>query len=295
MRSGDQRARLRDLARTTLDVGERVSEMRPRNQRSKAEGTSGDDTAVADRESDDSGRCIDFLVDSPDPSHGLQTPWRMGVGDLLGDLPGTPAPLRRIAFQLNRFGEVALSSESLTVDGCTVPWNRLEHVAEAPALHMLTSAALDREAQRLTRHLRLVPYRKWVLKRITDLFSTACTALVLRGEKVREADAAGAPTHPLSTGSTISSIRHRGRFRTHEVVPGLFVSLVLAAKPQAVAVILEHARAGGATIESDPRADRVQLHSRSLQNVASEVRSRFARISVDEGPTTPYEGSRLAP
>jgi hypothetical protein len=172
-----------------------------------------------------------------DPPDGpVSRPWGISVGMLLARSHDVPAVAAKLLGQLDRFGAIRLGPVGLGLDDDDVDWKDVREIRTAPVLAILTTAALEREVDRVRKMLPPVPGRKWIVTRLVAAFQRALARLT--GQH-------------LDHGPEICAVvRYRGRFgRTREMVPGFAACLLLAAIPGLNDALLTTARAHAVTID----------------------------------------------
>lgn len=73
----------------------------------------------------------------------------MGVGEAAAALPNLPAPVRRIADQLNRFGAVIVGPGGIEFDGEEVAWPKVTEIRAHRLVGYLLTDAIAKQVDRL--------------------------------------------------------------------------------------------------------------------------------------------------
>lgn len=218
----------------------------------------------------DSAESLAGLVDGiVPPTLPLAGSWAVGLGSLLRQHPQIPDGIGSLVAQLDRWGELALTPDEITVDGESVRWSSVQSVSMGRASDILTSGALDRELQRLTSRLPPVPGRAWVVRHATSIVVGLCLS-VTRPEL---AEAESMRMAPLS-------IAYRSSLRNRTLQPGIFATLLAMKLPAAAEAVASLALDHGAEVTTAPPS-KAQEWAGTLRSAALRLKGS-ADAAADE-------------
>lgn len=203
---------------------------------------------------------LNALIDARRPPAGpITQPWAIGLGDLVGDVPGFPRRLDGLARRLDRFGGVAISPETIAFDGEDVEWADVTEVRVRHVLDYLVDDAVEQQLERLP--LPPFPGRKRVLEALGKAVLT--WSLVLAKEQLEK------PQFDLRVPAEVD---YRGRFRSTKTLSGGVVAAIMLADPSVSASVIATAQARGIPVV---QADN-ELDAAIDRSVA--IRAKIAKI-----------------
>ncbi|HEX2213315.1 MAG TPA: hypothetical protein VHH12_07680 [Mycobacterium sp.] len=179
--------------------------------------------------------------------------WGFGLGDLVVQLSRAPGPLDEVLRQLNHFGALVISDDSVEFDGDSVDWSDVKDIETHSLLGYLASGALDKQIGKLP--LPRFPGRRLALGLASDAALTALVALT--GDALRNVFDVRIP----------AEVNYQGTFRQRTLSPGVVPTLLLADPAVREALILT-AKAHGVTVR---RAD---------SDAIDEAEDRYQRIKT---------------
>lgn len=203
----------------------------------------------------------------PPPVPGM--PWRIGLAQFLAAQPGVPVGAARFLGVLDRFGAVRLSPDELGFDGDTVRWTQVQQMALAPVRDLLTDQAIEHEVDRLMAVLPRFPGRKWAVGQVADTVIGIATAAAGLDQRGGDAFDRRVP----------SSVTVKGRLRTTTMSPGLFATLVMAARPDVGEAITAAARRTVAVTAAP--SSRALERAAGMTALAASLRDRFRQAQRD--------------
>ncbi len=164
---------------------------------------------------DEVNRLKAFLASHRPPPGPVQGRWAVGFGDLLAEHPRMPSALKGLARNLDRYGGLAISSNSLEFDHDSVEWASMTEIRTRNVVEYLLSGGLSQQIDSLP--LPWFPGRR----RVLDALSKALMTLVVtvsRDQLDRHADVQ-IPAEVIYNGA----IR-----RNRQLAPGILAALVMA-------------------------------------------------------------------
>ncbi len=206
---------------------------------------------------------LNAIIDARRPPAGpITQPWSVGLGDLVGDIPGFPRRLDGLARRLDRFGGVAITPETIAFDGEDVEWADVTEVRVRHVLDYLVDDAVEQQLERLP--LPPFPGRKRVLEALGKAVLT--WSLVLANEQLEK------PNFDLRVPAEVD---YRGRFRSTKTLGGGVVAAIMLADPSVSASVIATAQAKGIPVvradnELDAAIDR-----------SAELRQKIAKIQAE--------------
>lgn len=206
---------------------------------------------------------LNALIDARRPPAGpITEPWAIGLGDLVGDIPGFPRRLDGLARRLDRFGGVAISPETIAFDGEDVEWAEVTEVRVRHVLDYLVDDAVEQQLERLP--LPPFPGRKRVLEALGKAVLT--WSLVLAKEQLEK------PQFDLRVPAEVD---YRGRFRSTKTLSGGVVAAVMLADPSVSASVVATARARGIpVVQADNELE-------AAIDRSAELRAKIAKIQAE--------------
>jgi len=218
------------------------------------------------------------------PRLPLRERWGVGLGQVLNGHPGLPENLRGVVSHLDRLGHVQISPDAIGFDGGEVRWEKVEEIRFGPALDLLTSQALQHEAERLTSLLPPVPGRKWLVQQAVGVLAALCLA-VAGPEADADPETGGEPDNALAAGIPVS-VAYRSLARRKDLTPGIFAALVAASTPGISEAIVAIAQERGIKVTIAPAA-RSRAQALAMRRMAAAVADRLGRkdgpLAVDSG------------
>jgi hypothetical protein len=207
------------------------------------------------------------------PRLPLLESWDIGLGQILSGHPGLPENLRGAVGHLDRLGRLRISPDAISFDGDQVRWERVDEIRFGPVLDVITSAALQHEARRLTSLLPPVPGRKWLVQQALGSLVALCLAAA--GPVIDDPGTDGEPDDGAAPGIPVS-VTYRGLARRKELTPGVFAALVAASTPSISEAIAAIARERGIRVTVAP-VPRSRTQALALRRMAGAVSSRIGR------------------
>ena len=206
---------------------------------------------------------LNALIDTRRPPAGpITQPWAIGLGDLVGDIPGFPRRLDGLARRLDRFGGVAISPETIAFDGEDVEWADVTEVRVRHVLDYLVDDAVEQQLERLP--LPPFPGRKRVLEALGKAVLT--WSLVLAKEQLEM------PKFDLRVPAEID---YRGRFRSTKTLSGGVVAAIMLADPSISASVIATAQAKGIpVVQADNELE-------AAIDRSTELRAKIAKIQAE--------------
>lgn len=206
---------------------------------------------------------LNALIDARRPPAGpIMEPWAIGLGDLVGDIPGFPRRLDGPARRLDRFGGVAITPETIAFDGEDVEWSDVTEVRVRHVLDYLVDDAVEQQLERLP--LPPFPGRKRVLEALGKAVLT--WGLVLAKEQLEK------PSFDLRVPAEVD---YRGRFRSTKTLGGGVVAAIMLADPSVSASVIATARARGIpVVQADNELE-------AAIDRSAELRAKIAKIQAE--------------
>lgn len=199
----------------------------------------GDLSDEEERESDESRMAAikAALASIRSPSIPVAEVWEVSVASLIQRAWNIPPVATRILGQADRLGALRLSPMAISMDKDEVDWSKITAVRTSPVAEALATNVLEREVERLTKMLPMLPGRKWLARRVTDLLHGLTTAAIQKS------------TSRDSTRHVVTEIEYRGTLgRAKTMSAGLVVTAVLGLVPGANDAILAMAGDAGRSI-----------------------------------------------
>jgi hypothetical protein len=233
---------------------------------------------VAGTVGDAAGAVPDLITAIDGPRLPLCDAWGIGLGSVLSTHPGLPENLRGIVGQLDRLGRLEISPTAIGFDGESARWEKVEEVRFASVMDVITSRALEHEAERLTSLLPPVPGRKWLVRQALGVLVALCVAIA--GPEYDDVMVDGESGDAFALGVPVS-VSYRGVVRRKELTPGVFATLVAAATPSVSEAIAAVARERGITVIV-ASASRSRKQALAMRRMAQTVFNQFG--PMDEPP-----------
>ncbi|MEO5920781.1 MAG: hypothetical protein ABIQ01_06525 [Pseudolysinimonas sp.] len=234
--------------------------------------------AAKDRASDAlkglSERVPGMLVEIGSPGVPLEAPWGIGFGRFLADTAGIPEKARGVTKLLDRFGQLEISREHLSIDGNKVAWSDMTGITFGSPTDAFTTGAVDQAVQRLTSSLPKFPGRKALIKLAIQVLATVCLAVKAT---IADFDTSGGEPIPMT-------IQYGGKLRRKEVRLGLFASLLSVSKPDVASAINDLAAQHAVTVT-------VNKPSRAIAAAAAigAIAGRLTKRAEEPVPEAPPE------
>lgn len=167
------------------------------------------------------------------PSIPVAEVWEVSVASLIRRAWNIPPVATRILGQADRLGALRLSPMAISMDRDEVEWSKITAARTSPVAEALATTVIEREVERLTKMLPMLPGRKWLARRVTDLLHGLTMAAIQKS------------TSRESMRHVVTEIEYRGTLgRAKTMSAGLVVTAVLGLVPGASDAI--HAMAGDA-------------------------------------------------
>ncbi|MEZ0338705.1 hypothetical protein ACAG25_01825 [Mycobacterium sp. pV006] len=191
------------------------------------------------------------------PVHGR---WGFGLGDLLAQISRAPGPLEELLRQLNHFGALVISADSVEFDGDSVDWSDVKDIEMHSLLGYLVSGALDRQLGKLP--VPRFPGRRIAIGLVSDAALTALVALT--GDALRSVFEVRIP----------AEVNYKGTFRHRTLSPGVVPTLLMA-DPAVREALIQTAKAHGVTVR---RADSDAVDD--AEERARRIKSAWEKLST---------------
>jgi hypothetical protein len=210
---------------------------------------------------------LNAIIDARRPPAGpITQPWSVGLGDLVGDIPGFPRRLDGLARRLDRFGGVAITPETIAFDGEDVEWEDVTEVRVRHVLDYLVDDAVEQQLERLP--LPPFPGRKRVLEALGKAVLT--WSLVLAKEQLEK------PSFDLRVPAEID---YRGRFRSTKTLGGGVVAAIMLADPSVSASVIATAQAKGIpVVQADNELNAAIDRSAELRQKIAKIQAELDRF-----------------
>lgn len=216
--------------------------------------------ALADAPSEDigteAGRVRSFL-DARRPSVGpISGRWALGIGELIASHPRVPRQLHGVLKNLDRYGGVAISDQSLAIDGDEIAWTSVNEIRTTNFVEYLLSGAIVSQLDALP--IPRFPGRRKLL----DALSQSLLTLLIAAAKKQLDDHQDIQIP--------AEVRYRGVLRQRRVTPGILATLILA-DPAVNQCLVQTAQARGVAVSPDD-SDRAG----NAEERANALRARLA-------------------
>jgi hypothetical protein len=172
----------------------------------------------------------------------LDAEWEVGFGRLAADLLGVPDALRPLTGRLDGVGALALSPNSVTIDGTAVRWKDVSEITFGTASDAFTANVGDKFADDLTEALPPIPGRAWLVRQAID-------TLLAIGLVIMERTPIGPENGPPDV---LMSVKYKGRIGKKELTPGLFALQLSSFMPEVAAAVTELATRNGVSVVVSP-------------------------------------------
>ncbi|MGE2835042.1 hypothetical protein [Mycobacterium sp. SMC-4] len=192
--------------------------------------------------------------------------WGFGLGDLVVQISRAPGPLDEVLRQLNHFGALVISAESVEFDGDSVDWSDVKDIETHSLLGYLVSGALDRQLGKLP--VPRFPGRRIALGLVSDAALTALVALT--GDALR----------PVFDVRIPAEVNYKGTFRRRTLSPGVVPTLLMA-DPAVREALIQTAKAHGIPVrrtDSDA-VDDAEERARRIKTVWTRLAALSENLS----------------
>jgi hypothetical protein len=178
----------------------------------------------------------------PMPGMPATEPWEMSLATFLRLRTDLPELVLKPLGLLDRYGAVGFGPNHVGFDGEDIAWDRVVRIGVRDIAEVVTSSAMDCEAQHIKSLLPPLPGRKWVVDKAMDVI-TGMAAPILTD---------------VATGVGVASeIAYRTKLgREKTLHSGFFAALLLATRRPIHESLVATARAKGVAISPDVDAPR---------------------------------------
>jgi hypothetical protein len=202
----------------------------------------------------------------------LQAEWEIGFGRFAADLIRVPDRLRRLTRKLDEVGALAISPDTVTVDGTKIAWKDASEITFGTIPDAFTANAADKMADHLISALPRIPGRSWLVRQAMD--TLVAIGLVIQGRTPGGPE--DGPAHVLM------AVNYRGRLGEKEVNPGLFALQVSSLMPSVAAALVDLCMRHGVKVVIRPPS-RSANRAETMRVLVAKLQSR-ADQTPDAGP-----------
>lgn len=211
------------------------------------------------------------------PAVPLQSGWEIGFGRLAADLLKVPDGLRPLTGRLDGVGALAISPDTVTIDGTAVKWKDVTEITFGTAPDAFTANVGDKFADDLTAALPAIPGRAWLVRQAID-------TLLALGLVIMERTPIGLEDGPADV---LMSVKYKGRIGKKELKPGLFALQISSFMPEVAAAFSELATRNGVSVVVSPPS-RSASRADTMRALVGKLRAGAAELPMT-GPEDPAD------